>query len=147
MLNPMLKDLIDWPNVMKQPRCAGGHSDIMENLFADAEILARYREDDWQGQQGYIYLVWHETDYAKIVLITDYFGSCSGCDSWEDASDDDIKASCETLANNAKIFDSVEEAKDFLQKLIGGEDKYAYYGISCVAKGLLEDLERNIAGK
>lgn len=49
----MLKDLIDWKNVMLQPRYAGGHEDIMENLFQNATIIASYIENNYQGCEGF----------------------------------------------------------------------------------------------
>jgi hypothetical protein len=133
----MLKDLLNWPAIMVQPRYGGSHQDIMENLFTNCAILASYIESDYQGELGYIYLVYFGTDYAKVAIITDYFGSCSGCDAWDGADDDDARDLCIALANNARLFDTIDEAKEYLETC----DKATSWGIASVASGLLESLE------
>lgn len=133
----MLKDFLDWPTIMAQYRSAGGHHEIMGNLFTNCAILASYTQDDYQGELGYIYLVYFGTNYAKVAIITDYFGSCSGCDMWEDASDDDVRSMCIALANNARLFDTIDDAKEYLETC----NKAESWGIASLATGLLESLE------
>ena len=136
----MLKDLLNWPEIMTANRSSGGHTDVMDKLFK-GQILASYVENDYQGQLGYVYLVYDFEKFAKIVVISDYFGSCSGCDSWEDASDEDVKTFCVQLANNAHMFNSIKEAVDFLKMVVEAEDS-AYYDLRRLAGPLAEQLEK-----
>lgn len=75
MSGVMLKDWIDWESVLKVSRYAGGHSEVMERLFMGAEVIAFWIEDDWQGEEAFAYRM----PYGAIVVVTDSFGSCSGC--------------------------------------------------------------------
>jgi len=137
----MLKDLLNWEIILQQPRYAGGHQEIMESLFAGSSaILASYSDGGYQGQVGYIYLVYFGTDYSKIVIITDYYGSCGGCDSWEDADDDDVREMCTALANDARTFDEIDEAIEFLKT--DAVEEAGNYGYRSTASGMLEELEK-----
>lgn len=112
----MLKDFLDWDRIMKANRNSGGHSDVMEVLFINGIVLGHVSSNDYQGNLGYAYLVYDFNHVAKIVLISDSYGSCSGCDQWEDASDADVRQLCTGLANDAHAFDSIEEAIEWLRK-------------------------------
>ena len=112
----MLKDFLDWDRIMKAKRYSGGHSDVMDVLFINGIVLGSVSSDDYQGNIGYAYLVYGWTNTAKIVLISDSYGSCSGCDQWEDAGDEDVRQLCTNLANDAHSFDSIEEAIAWLYK-------------------------------
>ncbi len=107
----MLKDLLDWDKILEAPRGAGGHEDIMTVLFKDAVVIASYIEDGWQGTEAFAY---HLAD-DRYVLVTDYFGSCGGCDNYESASNEEIHELCVALANNARIFDSLDEMINYIE--------------------------------
>jgi len=128
MADLMLKDMLDWDKIMIQPRYAGGHTEIMESLFKDSMVIAEYCSGDYQGMVGYIYAVWYGPDFFKLVVLTDYYGSCSGCDSWEDADDESVKNMCVTLANNAHMFDTPEELEKFLGEEVPS-DEGAYWDL------------------
>jgi len=117
MTSIMLKDLINWDKVMKAPRFAGGHHEIFEVLFKNQEIICSACTGDYQGTVAYIYIVYDWTEYAKFVIINDYYGSCSGCDSWEGATDEDARNMCIGMANNAHSFDTPEEVISFLEEV------------------------------
>src|ERR1035437_9853626 len=91
----MLKDLLNWDKIMTADRYAGGHSEVMENLFRNSKVVGSYIQDDYQGSEAFAYKIAGK----KYVLVVDYFGSCSGCDSWEGASDEEAKNMCIQLAN------------------------------------------------
>jgi len=99
----MLKDLLDWEEIFKQPRYAGGHLEVLEVLFKGARVLMTYHEDDYTGEELCVY----KLEDGRVVLLSDGFGSCSGCDSWDDSTDEEARNLCIQLANNAKIFGSV----------------------------------------
>ena len=99
-----MKDLIDWDALMPLDRCAGGHDNHMRKLFRGAEVLAHWNEGDWQGTVATAV----KLADGRFAYYSDSYGSCSGCDSWEDASDELVRILCEELAESAKIFDSME---------------------------------------
>lgn len=137
-MKTMLKEKIDWEIVMKMSRCAGGHVSIMQSLFKNATIIVEFIENDYQGTEGFIYQLDDE-----FIFITDYFGSCSGCDAWEDATDEEARNMCIQLANNAQRFDSFQSLFNFLEVEVE-KDKGSYYGESLVSKELLKELKKNI---
>jgi len=136
----MLQDLLNWSEIMTASRSAGGHSDVMDKLFK-GRVLASHIEEDYQGKLGYVYLVYDFQNFAKIVIVSDYFGSCSGCDAWEDASDTDVRALCIQLANNAHMFDSLQETIDFL-KMVDETEDAAYYDLRGLASHLANQLQK-----
>lgn len=133
----MLKDLINWDVVMKQLRTAGGHQEIMENLFQDSTIIAAYTENNYDGELGYIY----QLEDGRFVLTNDYFGSCSGCDVYEDCTDEELKNLCVQLANNSKIFDSINVLIAFLRNV--KQDHAINYDLRNLAKPLIAELYKN----
>lgn len=142
MKSELLLEYIDWPKVMLQPRNSGGHEEVMRSLFRDSTVLAHVREDSWSGTVSYIYLI-HPPEpggAAKIIVAHDYFGSCSGCDAWEGANDETAKELCESIARNCDIFDSVEEAVEYLK--LAMSDEASYYGLYRVAGELLGQLSK-----
>ena len=137
-MKTMLKDYLNWEKLMTCSRCSGGHEDIMENLFKDGEVIASYIEDDYQGNEAYVYFL-----NGEYILITDYFGSCSGCDAWEDANDEEVRNLCIQLANNAHRFDSIHTLMSFLEVDVE-EDKATYYAEHSTSKQILEELRKNL---
>lgn len=140
MMAAMLKDRLDWERIMAQPRYAGGHKEVMEVLFRDSEVIAGYVERNWQGCEGFVYRL-HDT--GEIVIVSDYFGSCSGCDSWEGATDGDARRLCIGLANNAHVFASIQDAIRFLESV--PEDEGAYWDLRDVAPYLADELRKRLA--
>jgi hypothetical protein len=136
-----LQSLIDWDNILEMGRCAGGHDDQMVGLFKDAELIAHWNEGSWDGMVATCV----KLPTGEYVIYNDYYGSCSGCDSWEDASDDKVRNLCIDLANGAYIFKSLEDVKEFLSNTSdenrdGNYDWFDSY--STCAKNLLADINR-----
>lgn len=117
-----LQSFIDWENIMKMPRYAGGHDDQMKGLFKNAEVIGHWNEGDYQGEVATCVKLGN----GKYAIYNDYYGSCSGCDSWEDATDGEVKAMCINLANGAYVFENLEDVKDFLgsQREANGFDSW-----------------------
>lgn len=138
----MLKDFLDWDRILKQRGSAGGHSEIMDVLFINGIVLANVSTNDYQGYVGYAYLVYGYTHTAKIVVISDSYGSCSGCDGWEDADEKSIRQMCTNLANDAHMFDSIEEAIDWLIK---AKDDATYYEWHELGANLANELTKKLA--
>lgn len=106
-----IQKLIDWENIMKMPRCAGGHHEQMKGLIKGAQVIGHFNSGDWQGVTSACV----KLESGEFAIYSDYYGSCSGCDSWEDASDEEIKRLCISLANSAYIFKSMDDVVDFLK--------------------------------
>lgn len=107
-----LKDRIDWENIMKMPRYAGGHDDQMRGLLKDVTILGHWNEGDYQG---YVATCVRLNDTGEVVIYNDSYGSCSGCDAWDGATDEDVKQMCTQLACGAYIFKNLEDCIYFLK--------------------------------
>ena len=105
MKSDTLQTLIDWDNIMSMPRCSGGHDDQMKGLFKGATVIAHYNEG---GYEGTVATAVRLAD-GRFCWYQDSFGSCPGCDLWEDADDDDIRKLCVNLACDAEVFDTFIE--------------------------------------
>lgn len=102
-----IADLVNWEAVLGQPRYSGGHVEPMRAIFQGAaEVVAEWVEDDYQGSEAFAY----RFQDGSIAIVTDYFGSCSGCDSWEDADDDEVRRMIGSLVNSARVLPSAAEA-------------------------------------
>ena len=129
------KDLVNWTEVMSASRCAGGHVEVMESIFeGKAKVCASWIEGDYQGDEAFAYLFPDGT----VAIMTDSFGSCSGCDSWEDANDDDVRLMVESLVNSARVFHDVAEAYFFCLKNTDDADQYLMRSASNLVKEGLE---------
>lgn len=106
-----LQKLINWESIMKMERSAGGHDEQMQALFKDAEIIGHWNEGNWEGMVATCV----KLPDNRFAIYNDYYGSCSGCDSWENATDEEVKNMCIDLANGAYVFESIKDIKDFLQ--------------------------------
>lgn len=115
-----LIDRINWNEIMPLERYAGGHDEQMKLLLKDVTLIAHYNSDDYQGEVATCVKL---NDTNEIVIYTDYYGSCSGCDAWEDATDDDVVRMCRQLAAGAYIFKNIEDCMIFLSK---GEKEVSY---------------------
>jgi hypothetical protein len=122
----MLKDFLDWQAI---DNAKGDQGNTLSNLFINGIVLASVSTEDWQGYLGYAYLVYGYTKTVKIVVLSDSYGSCSGCDQWQAIADNyDSKAihqMCINLANDAHAFDSIEEAISWLRE--AGKDSSNHY--------------------
>lgn len=137
-----LIDRIDWENLMPMSRYAGGHDDQMQGLLKDVTVIAHWNEGDYQGSVATCVKL---NDTQEIVIYNDYYGSCSGCDAWEDATDDDVKTMCKQLAGGALIFQNLEECKKFLSS---EKDATQYDWSKDICNGLLEEMnaDKNTQG-
>lgn len=132
-----LEDLIDWPHVLAQPRCSGGHEEVMRSIFGPAsQVLAWWHDGDWSGTIA----IAHRLSDGRVVIMTDYYGSCSGCDAWESATDEDAKKQVLDLVHNARVFTSVAEAIDWCLN-IDKDNKPQEYGLKD-AVNLVEQLRQ-----
>lgn len=105
-----LVESINWDAVMEQPRYAGGHDEIMLSVFdGAAEVIAHYNSG---GYDGDVATAW-KFPCGTVAIITDYYGSCSGCDAYEDASDEDLRRLVSNMVGSARIFDTPEDAAKF----------------------------------
>jgi hypothetical protein len=105
-----LQSLINWEELMKMERYAGGHDSQMQGLFKDAEVIAHWNEGDYQGMVATCV----KLNDGRYVIYNDYYGSCSGCDAWEGADDASVRSMCINLSNGAYVFQSLEDVKEFL---------------------------------
>jgi hypothetical protein len=103
-----LQKLIDWDVIMPLPRYAGGHDDQMKALFKGAKVMAHWNEGDYQG----VVATAVQLADGRYCWYQDGYGSCSGCDSWEDADDATVKGLCISLAIDAEVFNTLEEMLD-----------------------------------
>jgi hypothetical protein len=112
-----LQELIDWEAIMPMSRYAGGHDEQMQGLFKGAEVIVHWNEGDYQGKVATAV----KLSDGRIAIYNDYYGSCSGCDSWEDARDDDVRSMCIGLANDAHLFSTPDTAITWLENATGAE--------------------------
>lgn len=112
-----MQNLIDWSAIMPMSRSAGGHDDQMQALFKGAKVLAHWNEGDYQGEVATAVQLADD----RFAWYQDSYGSCSGCDSWEDADDEAVRALCIDLANSARVFDTYQELRADMRAV--AEDK------------------------
>lgn len=129
IISDTLQSLIDWENIMKMERYAGGHDEQMQGLFKGAKVVAHWNEGDYQGMVATCV----KLPDGRFTIYNDYYGSCSECDSWEDATDDEVKAMCINLSNGAFIFQSLNDVIEYLSNTV------SYDWEEC-AKPLLERI-------
>lgn len=132
-----LIERIDWKKLMPMKRYTGGHDEQMQGLLKDVTIIAHWNEGDYQGMVATCVKL---NDTGEIVIYNDYYGSCSGCDSWEDADDAAVGTMCTQLAGGALIFKDLEECKKFL---LSEKDTTQYNWGKEVCNGLLEEIRAN----
>ena len=102
---------MDLNSLLKMSRYAGGHDEQMKGLIKGAKVIAHWNEGDYQGQVATILKV----DFTTFMVYSDYYGSCGGCDSWEDASDENVEKMCRDLVYTSKIFSSLKKVILFLR--------------------------------
>lgn len=138
----ILQKYIDWDNIYKMHRYAGGHDVQMKGLFKDATLIGHWNEGDYQGSVATcVKLSFGTLIYDYYVIYNDYYGSCSGCDAWEDATDNEIKTLCTNLANSAFIFKTLDDVKEFLHAEKTKDESYSWS--NGAALNLLEKINKN----
>lgn len=111
-------DSINWEAVMAAPRDAGGHAEVMEALFADrAQVYSSWQDDSYDGELAYAY----QFPDGTICIVTDYFGTCSGCDEWEDATDADARTLITSMVTSSRLFSGVVEAEHYCRNAAGSD--------------------------
>ena len=130
-----LQNMIDWDSIMKMDRYAGGHDEQMQGLITGSTVIGHWNEGDYQGMVATCIML----PDGRFAIYNDYYGSCSGCDSWEDATDEEVKNMCIGLANGAYVFQSLDDVKEFLSAT---EEDSAWSSWSNVKGNLLEAINK-----
>lgn len=116
-------DAINWDAAMSAERCAYGHVEVMDVMFRGASVIATWvDEDSYRGDVAYAY----EFADGTVAIVTDSFGSCSGCDSWVDATEDEARAMIHELASSARLFENRESAAVFCERDAGQPEHYLF---------------------
>ena len=135
-----LLNLIDWDLVMKAPREEGGHDEVMQSIFgSNADVIAHWNEGDYQGTVMTAYLFPDDS----VSIISDSYGSCSGCDSWSGASDEDAKSFITSIVDSCRLCSSLEEAVIFCETVDSRAYDYLFNG----AVNLVGSLKKILAIK
>lgn len=111
-----MADLVDWDAIMPMRRSAGGHDEQMRSLFRGATVLAHYNCGDYQGEVATIV----KLQDGRVAAYCDYYGSCSGCDSWEDSTDADARKLCTDLARSAYVWANEGDARSWFRWVVAG---------------------------
>lgn len=130
-----LQKLIDWDSIMKMPRYAGGHDEQMQGLIAGAVVVGHWNEGGYQGMVATCV----KLPDGRFIIYNDYYGSCSGCDSWEGATDEEVKNMCIGLANGSYVFNTLEDVKEYLTST---EEDFTWSSWSNVKGNLLEAINK-----
>ena len=88
-------------------------SEFTEELFGDWDIIWENSTSDYQGS---VELLAHKD--GRFGYISYSYGSCSGCDSWEDQSEEAVRAD---FKNITEYFEDVHELQRFVNKVNYGE--------------------------
>ena len=144
-----MADFINWEVMLdadQTGRYAGSHVDALSKMFVDAQMIASESDDDYDGHDSLVLLFApaNPNIEPKIVLITSYFGSCSGCDMWEDADDEDLRELLTAIANNARLFDSFEEIDAFFDQIIKMMESEEPYGEFYELHGHIHSLRKQV---
>lgn len=133
-----LQSLIDWEKLMPMSRYAGGHDDQMKGLFKNVLVIAHWNEGDYQGQVATCVKL-NEGKYKDhLAIYNDYYGSCSGCDSWDGAGDSEVRKLCIDLSNSAYLFKHIDDVKEFLSNPTSEDKNWSRW--SGAASGLLKNI-------
>ncbi|MDL2291549.1 hypothetical protein LJB80_00170 [Bacteroides sp. OttesenSCG-928-F21] len=140
IISDTLQQLIDWENIMKMERCAGGHDEQMKGLFKDSTVIGH-----WNGWNPYsMVATCVQLPDGRFAIYNDYYGTCSFCDCWEGASDEDVKTLCINLSNGAYIFQSIEDVKEYLGSI---NSKSTCFDWCNCAKPLLKEIKKGLKRK
>ena len=118
-----LSELIDWDGVLAQPRYAGGHEEVMRAIFGtNSKVIAWHSSGDYQGEVA----IAHKLKDGRVVLMTDYYGSCSGCDAWEDSTEQDARKMINDLVQGAKVFKNRKLAAEWCARVNPTEEPWTF---------------------
>lgn len=134
-----LQKQIDWESIMPMSRYAGGHDDQMKGLFKNVTVIAHWNEGYYQGMVATCVKFNDGKFKDKYGIYNDYYGSCSGCDAWDGADDEDVRKMCIDLSNSTYVFESIEDVKEFLKNTTDEQKQWSSW--SGMAKELLLNIE------
>jgi hypothetical protein len=132
-----MQKLIDWDAIMPLNRRPSGHDEHMQQLFKGATVIGHWNEGDYQG----VVATCVKLEDGRYAIYNDYYGSCSGCDSWSGADDDSVQKLCIDLANGAYVFQCYDDVIEFLES---GEGNPKWFERGCgpaPAKELLAKIK------
>lgn len=135
----MLEDLINWKEVMEQPRNSRGYKEVMDNLFENATILGYHIDDNHTGEIGYVYKLEDE----RFVITNGDFKTDPELEEDQQIkhTDEELKTMCSEMVKNAISFDSIHDTISFLRGV--KEDHAVNYDLRNLAKPLIADLYKN----
>lgn len=107
-----LKELIDWTTLKPLSRNSGGHDDHMKLMFKGATLLGHWNENYYQGTV----MTAVKLEDGRFVFYSDSYGSCSGCDMWEDCDDDQLERNVNDVVGRAEIFNSLDSLVERLSQ-------------------------------
>lgn len=136
IISDTLQQLIDWENIMQMERYAGGHDEQMMGLFKDSKVIGHWNEGCYQGMVATCV----QLPDGRFAVYNDYYGSCSGCDSWDGANDQEVKAMCINLSNSAYIFQSLSDVKEYLISVM--QNPNSSFDWEKCAKPLLDEIAK-----
>jgi hypothetical protein len=86
------------------------YGDVAERIFGEAEILWEHSEDDWSGNAN----LFAKMPDGQFCHYEWTYGSCCGCDDWEDRglSDDAVEAE---MRRSAAWLKDLETARRYLR--------------------------------
>jgi len=89
-------------------------SEYAEKNWADWNFIWEDSEADYQGHASFL-----ATKDGKFVYVSWNYGSCSGCDSWEDM-EEEVRE--QEFKDTATYFDDVHELKAFVDTVNYGKE-------------------------
>ena len=116
-----LIDCIDWNTMLDQSkvgRWAGSHIDQMSKIFPHSKVIASDTQGDYQGSDCIVILFTppNPDGTPYIIIMHDSYGSCSGCDAWEDTSDEELTHLVKSIVGDSKVFTTLDEAIEYLEQ-------------------------------
>jgi len=132
--------LMNTENLLKMERWSGGHDEQMKKLIKGARVISHYNEGGYQGVVATIVQI----PSGEFVAYTDYYGSCSGCDAWEDATDESVLKMCQDLIYTSIISDSLLGV--IIEIIKKGRNSFMSWTAECI-KGLEENCDYDEVGK
>lgn len=89
------------------------YSECAEKIWGKWDILWEDSQEDYQGHASFL-----AKKGNKYCFYEWWYGSCSGCDTWEDAGLTD-KQIIEEMTNTSLFFNGKKELKKWLDMLSG----------------------------
>lgn len=104
---------INFEEIMPLERNVGGHEEQMKKLFMYTLLIAYQKDEGCSGHEAVCTLM----PDGYYGLYSYYFGTCSGCDPWIDATDEEVRHLCKTIASNAKFFKNLDDVVEYLDEI------------------------------